>query len=116
MKISDRRPGPLNLIVSLQLLTLYAEITVPMSLKRETDVSQPRNATALMGLCLKSDVNIDLDFGKFYRILPGAKARATGHLRVFDESGEDYLYPASYFRVMRLPAADAKKLVSRVEA
>jgi len=25
------------------------------------------------------------------------------HLRVIDESGEDYLYPASYFFVIELP-------------
>jgi hypothetical protein len=69
-----------------------------------------------VGLCLKSEVNIDLDFGKLYRILPDVKARATGYLRVIDESGDDYLYPAAYFRVMRLSATDAKKLLSRVEA
>ena len=74
-------------------------------------VAKKHQATALVGLCLKSDVNIDLDLGKLYRILPDTKARATGYLRVIDESGEDYLYPAAYFRTIRLPAAVAKKIV-----
>ena len=65
----------------------------------------------LVGLCLKSRVNIDLDLGKLYQILPDSKARSTGYLRVIDESGEDYLYPASYFRAMRLPATIARKLL-----
>jgi hypothetical protein len=81
-----------------------------------TDPSKPRAATALVGLCLKSEVNIDVEFGKLCRILPDAKTRATGYLRVVDESGDDYLYPASYFRVIRLSAADANKLLSPVEA
>jgi hypothetical protein len=65
----------------------------------------------LVGLCLRSKVNIDLDPGKLYRILPDKKAKSNGYLRVIDESGDDYLYPASYFRTLRLPASVARKLV-----
>jgi hypothetical protein len=31
-------------------------------------------------------------------------------LRVVDESGEDYLYPAENFAIVRVPAAAAKTL------
>lgn len=35
--------------------------------------------------------------GKAYQVLPDAAAEAIGLLRVVDESGEDYLYPAGSF-------------------
>jgi hypothetical protein len=41
----------------------------------------------------------DLDLGKTYRVLPDESAAGEGYLRVIDESGEDYLYPAEYFEV-----------------
>lgn len=34
---------------------------------------------------------------KVYRAIPDAAPRAKGLLRVVDESGEDYLFPAEYF-------------------
>jgi len=41
---------------------------------------------------------------KLYQVLPDADAKAHGQMRVVDESGEDYLYPASYFLTgIRLP-------------
>jgi hypothetical protein len=62
-------------------------------------------------LCLKNGGCGDLELRKLYRILPDKKAGAEGYLRVIDESGEDYLYPANYFAVVRVPAAAAKALV-----
>jgi hypothetical protein len=41
---------------------------------------------------------------KLYQVLPDAEAKAHGQLRVVDESGEDYLFPASLFiSGVRLP-------------
>lgn len=37
-------------------------------------------------------------------MLPDAKAKREGYIRVVDESGEDYLYPESYFVPVDLPA------------
>lgn len=42
---------------------------------------------------------------KLYRALPDAQAQARGMLRVIDESGEDYLYPAELFVPIELPEA-----------
>jgi hypothetical protein len=42
--------------------------------------------------------------------LSDRKASAEGYIRVIDESGDDYLYPANFFAVVRLPAAVAKSL------
>ena len=40
---------------------------------------------------------------KFYQVLPDDKAEDEGYLRIVDESGEDYLYPESYFISVELP-------------
>ena len=44
-----------------------------------------------------------LDVRKIYRILPARSAERHGMLRVVDESGEDYLYPAKFFMAVDLP-------------
>lgn len=64
-----------------------------------------------VALCLKNDGCDDLELRKLYRLLPDTKGAAEGYLRVVDESGEDYLYPASFFAVVRVPAAVAKTLL-----
>lgn len=54
-------------------------------------------------LCVKNDDCDDLEKRKVYRLISDEKAEKDGYLRVIDESGEDYLYPASYFVRVRLP-------------
>ena len=54
-------------------------------------------------LCIKNDDCDDLEKRKVYRAVPDKKADKDGYLRVIDESGEDYLYPASYFIRLQLP-------------
>lgn len=44
-----------------------------------------------------------LELHKTYRLLPDDDAAVDGDLRVIDESGEDYLYPADYFLLLELP-------------
>lgn len=76
-----------------------------------TKRAKQQPATLNVGLCLESKAGIDLDPGKLYRVLPDRESRARGFLRVVDESGEDYLYPVAYFKVLRLPTKVANKLV-----
>lgn len=54
-------------------------------------------------LCIKNDDSEDLERRKIYRVLPDEEAGKEGYLRVVDESGEDYLYPESYFVLVSLP-------------
>ena len=44
-----------------------------------------------------------LEVRKLYQIVPDPDAASEGLLRVIDESGDDYLYPASYFAPIELP-------------
>ena len=46
-----------------------------------------------------------LETRKIYQVVPDAKASEHDLVRMVDESGEDYLYPASYFVPIELPQA-----------
>ncbi len=54
-------------------------------------------------LCIENRDCDDLIKGKVYRIVSDPKAAEEAYLRVIDESGEDYLYPESYFTQVEIP-------------
>jgi len=53
-------------------------------------------------LCIENKDCEDLEKRKIYQVLPDEKAEKEGYLRIIDESGEDYLYPQSYFIIVQL--------------
>ena len=75
----------------------------------EQDVHEPQFA-----LCIDNTACADIEKRKIYQVLPDAAAAKDGYLRVIDDSGEDYLYPESYFVFVDLPrkAHDALKLAN----
>lgn len=67
-------------------------------------MKQHKNSTALFAVCINnSEYPASLELHKIYRVLPDEDAARDGDLRVIDESGEDYLYPADYFMMLELP-------------
>lgn len=52
-----------------------------------------------------------LEWHKIYRVAPDRDAAADGDIRIIDESGEDYLYPAACFAPIRVPVAVEKSLL-----
>jgi len=56
-----------------------------------------------LALCVENTGAEDIEKGKTYRVLPDADAESEGYLRVVDDSGEDYLYPRSYFTIAQKP-------------
>ncbi|MDQ1636804.1 MAG: hypothetical protein QOF62_143 [Pyrinomonadaceae bacterium] len=52
-----------------------------------------------------------LELHKIYRVLSNEDAASEGDIRVVDESGEDYLYPAEYFVFVELPKSVEKSLL-----
>ncbi len=54
-----------------------------------------------------------LELHKIYRILPDAEAARDGDIRIIDESGEDYLYPANWFAALELPQRVKSLLLRR---
>ena len=58
-----------------------------------------------------ADYAASLELHKIYRVLPDDDAAIDGDIRVIDESGEDYLYPAEFFVIVDLPQAVEKSLL-----
>ncbi len=56
---------------------------------------------------------VSLELHKIYQVLTDEDAEADGDLRVIDESGEDYLYPAERFVLVDLPQAIQRSLLQR---
>ena len=54
-------------------------------------------------LCVRNKGCEDLERRKLYGQIPDPHAAEDGYVRVVDESGEDYLYPADYFVPVHLP-------------
>jgi len=55
-------------------------------------------------ICVKNvGYEASLERRKIYRALPNVKAASHGLVRVIDESGENYLYPAKFFVSIDLP-------------
>ena len=58
----------------------------------------------MFAVCIdNSEYPASLELHKVYQVLPDEEAAVDGDLRVIDESGEDYLYPADYFILVKLP-------------
>jgi hypothetical protein len=54
-----------------------------------------------------------LELHKIYRVLADADAARDGDVRIVDESGEDYLYPAEWFAALELPRRVKSSLLRR---
>ena len=62
-------------------------------------------------VCINNDdYPASLELHKIYRVLPDQDAAADSDIRIIDESGEDYLYPASYFAPIKVPAVVEESL------
>ena len=55
-------------------------------------------------VCIKNDeYPASLELHKIYRVVRDAGAMRDGDVRIIDESGQDYLYPAEWFAAVELP-------------
>jgi len=63
-------------------------------------------------LCIHNTGCEDLELRKLYEQIPDRRAAREAYVRVIDESGEDYLYPAANFAALRLPL-DVQRALAR---
>lgn len=62
-------------------------------------------------VCIKNkDYSASLELRKLYQV-PDPTAEKLQQIRVIDESGEDYLFPESYFAPVQLPQASEKAVL-----
>ncbi len=67
-------------------------------------MTEQKQVKSLFAVCLKNKgYSASLEPRKIYRVLPDDGAARHKLIRVVDESGEDYLYPADYFAPISLP-------------
>jgi hypothetical protein len=66
-------------------------------------------------ICLRNEgYEASLERRKIYQSLSDPAAAGHGQIRVIDESGEDYLFPARYFRSIELSQSLRRAVLAAV--
>jgi hypothetical protein len=67
-------------------------------------MSVKKRVSRRYAVCINNSGNeASLERNKLYVVLPNPRAETDGLVRVIDEDGEDYLYPASWFVAVEVP-------------
>lgn len=74
-------------------------------------MSQKKPAFRFAVCISNEEYEASLELHKIYRVLSDEDAEVDGDIRVVDESGEDYLYPADWFVFIELPHVVEKSLL-----
>ena len=65
-----------------------------------------------LAVCIHNDgFEVSLERRKLYEIVDDPLAAKDGLLRIIDESGDDYLYPATFFMRVQLPEPIAQAVI-----
>jgi hypothetical protein len=73
----------------------------------------PKAPSKQLVVCIDNeDYPASLEKRKIYVALRDPAAEKHGLLRIIDESGDDYLYPKTFFRAIALPAAIRKAVLA----
>jgi hypothetical protein len=75
-------------------------------------MKQQKKSAFKFAVCVNNaDYAASLELHKIYRLLPDEVAAVDGDIRVIDESGEDYLYPAEWSVPIELSQAVEQSLL-----
>ncbi len=66
-------------------------------------MNDPSKERPLVICIINDEYPASLEVRKIYEALPDSEAAPHQLIRIVDESGEDYLYPAAYFVPVELP-------------
>lgn len=75
-------------------------------------MTKRRNSTPRFAVCVSTDDPDLLTPRMIYQVLPDESAARSDYVRVIDNEGEDYLYPAEYFIFVDLPR-DVERAILR---
>lgn len=65
-------------------------------------------------LCIDNEgYEVSLEVRKVYETLPDKEAERLNQVRIIDESGEDYLYPAKFFAPIRLSLETKNRIIRK---
>jgi len=74
-----------------------------------------RSGTRFLVCVYNENYPVSLQILKIYERLPDRQAERDGLVRVIDEDGEDYLYPANFFVPLDLPK-DVEEIIESAAA
>jgi hypothetical protein len=66
-------------------------------------MAKRKDSTPQFAICIQTDDADLLTPRMIYQILPDESAAKSNYVRVVDNEGEDYLYPADYFIFFEFP-------------
>ena len=64
-----------------------------------------KKTTPQFAICINTDDPDLLTPRRIYQVLPDENAVRSNYIRIVDNEGEDYLYPAAYFILIDFPPA-----------
>jgi hypothetical protein len=65
-------------------------------------------------LCIDNEgYEASLEMRKLYEMIPDKEAERHNQVRIIDESGEDYLYPAKFFAPVRLSMQTKNRILEK---
>lgn len=73
--------------------------------------------SSMLAICIdNAGYEMSLERRKVYAVLPDESAARSDYLRVIDETGEDYLFPASRFILLPVPREVEQAVLSEVQS
>ena len=82
------------------------------TISRLKPAGRTRGRPQQFAICVRSDDPDLLTPRRIYQVLPDETAARSRYLRIIDNEGEDYLYPAAYFVRVSLPATVKRALLA----
>jgi len=76
------------------------------------DMANSQTSPPRFAICIRTDDADLLTPRMVYQVLPDGSAAKSNYIRVIDNEGEDYLYPADYFVFVELPQDVERALMS----
>jgi hypothetical protein len=74
-------------------------------------MAKRKKATSQFAICINTDDPDLLTPRRIYQVLPDESAVRSEYIRVIDNEGEDYLYPAEYFIFVDFPLAAERAIL-----
>jgi hypothetical protein len=76
-----------------------------------TKMTKHKNTAPQFAICISTDDPDLLTPRMIYQVFPDERAARSNYIRVIDNEGEDYLYPADYFLFFEFPPAVERALL-----
>ena len=78
-------------------------------------MTKRKESAPKFAICIQSDDADMLTLRMIYQVLPDESAAKSNYIRVIDNEGEDYLYPADYFIFVDFPREIERALMRASE-